>query len=117
MNDRPHAAELIEAVREFMERELLPTLSDARLKFQTLVAMDVLRLAQRESTSEEAALVAEWSLLSQEPRPETLTNLRRAIHEKNEELCHQIRQGEYVEEELLRLLREQIRLKREVIGR
>jgi hypothetical protein len=31
MNDRPSAAELVEAVRLFLEKELLPALSDQRL--------------------------------------------------------------------------------------
>ena len=45
MNDRPTAPELIEAVRAFLEAEVLPALGDnARLRFQTLVAVNVLAL-------------------------------------------------------------------------
>jgi hypothetical protein len=47
-HDRPDARELVEAVREFVERELLPTLSDQRLRFRTLVALNALGIAGRE---------------------------------------------------------------------
>jgi hypothetical protein len=51
MSDRPTAAELVEAAREFLEREVLPTLADHRLRFRTLVAINALGIAQRELTS------------------------------------------------------------------
>ena len=48
MTDRPHAAELVDAVREFLEQEVLPTLDDHRLRFRTLVAMNALAIAGRD---------------------------------------------------------------------
>ena len=48
MADRPTAPELVEAAREFLESEILPTLDDHRLKFRTLVAMNALAIARRE---------------------------------------------------------------------
>ena len=48
MSDRPTAPELVEAVREFLEREILPALADHRLKFRTLVALNALGIAERE---------------------------------------------------------------------
>jgi hypothetical protein len=53
MSDRPTAAELVEATREFLEREVLPTLDDHRLRFRTLVALNALGIAQRELDSDE----------------------------------------------------------------
>jgi hypothetical protein len=47
-HDRPTAPELVEAVREFLEAEVLPALDDHRLKFRTLVAINGLGIAQRE---------------------------------------------------------------------
>jgi hypothetical protein len=47
-HDRPTPQELVEAVREFLEREILPTLDDHRLKFRTLVAINGLGIAERE---------------------------------------------------------------------
>jgi hypothetical protein len=48
MSDRPTAAELIEAVSEFLSTEVLPTAADHRLKFRTLVALNALAIAYRE---------------------------------------------------------------------
>ena len=51
MPDRPSAAELIEAVFEFLAGEVLPTADDQRLRFRTLVAMNALGIARRELES------------------------------------------------------------------
>jgi hypothetical protein len=51
MPDRPNAAELIEAVFEFLAGEVLPAADDHRLKFRTLVAMNALGIASREIAS------------------------------------------------------------------
>jgi len=60
MSDRPNTAELVEAVREFLEREILPVLEDHRLRFRTLVAMNALGIAQRElASTEQPALTDE----------------------------------------------------------
>jgi hypothetical protein len=64
-HDRPDARELVEAVREFVERELLPTLDDHRLRFRTLVALNALGIAERE--------------LAELPRPEPDPELARRI--------------------------------------
>ncbi len=48
MSDRPAAPELVEAVREFLEGEILPAVGDHRLKFRTLVAINALGIALRE---------------------------------------------------------------------
>lgn len=47
--DRPTAGELADAVRGFLEAEILPTLEDPRLRFRTLVAMNALGIVERES--------------------------------------------------------------------
>lgn len=48
MQDRPTTRELVEAARELFERELLPTITDPRLRFRTLVALNALGIAERE---------------------------------------------------------------------
>ena len=48
MPDRPTAAELVEAVWEFLSQEVLPNAKDHREKFRTLVAMNALAIARRE---------------------------------------------------------------------
>ena len=47
-HDRPTPQELAEAVREFLQEEILPILDDHRLKFRTLVAINGLGIAERE---------------------------------------------------------------------
>jgi hypothetical protein len=47
-HDRPTPQELAEAVREFLQDEILPILDDHRLKFRTLVAINGLGIAERE---------------------------------------------------------------------
>jgi hypothetical protein len=56
MPDRPDAAELIEAVFEFLAGEVLPTADDQRLRFRTLVAMNALGIARRELESDTVLL-------------------------------------------------------------
>lgn len=51
--DRPSAAELVEAVFEFLAEEVLPSAPDHRAKFRTLVAMNALTIARRELESDE----------------------------------------------------------------
>ena len=48
MSDRPTAPELVEATREFLEGEVLPALTDPRVRFRTLVAINALGITQRE---------------------------------------------------------------------
>ena len=51
--DRPDAAELVEAVFEFLAEEVLPNAPDHRAKFRTLVAMNALGIARRELEADE----------------------------------------------------------------
>jgi hypothetical protein len=72
-HDRPTPAELIEAVREFIEAEILPTVDDHRLRFRTLVAANALAIAGRELESGVAGGVGD----------EELAELTRRIREGN----------------------------------
>lgn len=47
MHGRPTAQELVDAVQEFLDREVLPA-AEGALRFQTLVASNVLRTVGRE---------------------------------------------------------------------
>jgi Domain of unknown function (DUF6285) len=87
-HDRPTAAELVAATREFLESEILPTLTDQRLRFRTLVAINALGIAQRDLESGE----------------ETLSR------EQLEELAQQIRSGD-IPDGTLELLREHVAAK------
>jgi hypothetical protein len=48
VSERPTAQELVEAIAEFLGGEILPTLTDRRLRFRTLVAMNALDIVHRE---------------------------------------------------------------------
>jgi hypothetical protein len=67
--DRPNALELIEAVTEFLAGEVLPTATDHRQKFRTLVALNALGIAYRELQSGEEPL-------SEEPLAELARRIR-----------------------------------------
>jgi aminoglycoside phosphotransferase (APT) family kinase protein len=82
-HDRPTPQELAEAVREFLQEEILPILDDHRLKFRTLVAISGLGIAEREL----------WA--TTEPR------------EQDWELARRIRAGD-VPENAVALLKEQV---------
>jgi hypothetical protein len=55
-HDRPTAAELVEAVFEFLAEEVLPAADDHRMKFRTRVAMNALAIARRELEAGETGL-------------------------------------------------------------
>ena len=102
MTDRPTAAELIDAVRHYLETELLPGLTDARLRFQTLIAANVLAIVGRELPAEEGLLREEWAWLSHllawsRPAPERLADLRQDVRAANVELCEKVRDGAFDE--------------------
>jgi hypothetical protein len=46
-HDEPSAAALVEAVREFLERDVMPA-TDGRLRYQARVAVNVLGMVERE---------------------------------------------------------------------
>ncbi len=84
-HDRPTPQELAEAVREFLQQEILPTLDDHRLKFRTLVAINGLGIAERE--------------LSATAQPDE--------REEDRELARRIRVGD-VPEDAVALLKERV---------
>ena len=48
MSERPTAQELAESILEFLAGEILPTITDPRLRFRLLVAMNALGIVYRE---------------------------------------------------------------------
>jgi Domain of unknown function (DUF6285) len=123
MNDLPTALELLAAARYFLEKDLIPTLSDARLKFQTLITANVLAIVERELQTEQAHLQAEYTELSgqlggMESAPTSLPAMRQAIYDANRHLCKQIRRGDHDDPlafcALLNLLRASVERKLQV---
>jgi hypothetical protein len=81
-HDRPTASELIESVREWLERDVLPSV-EGRLGFHTRVAMNSLDMVIRELESQETDHAVHADVLS---------SLGVA---SDEELAHRIREGHF----------------------
>ncbi|MGB8646767.1 MAG: DUF6285 domain-containing protein [Anaerolineae bacterium] len=100
MQDRPDARELVEAVGIFLQRELIPTIADPRLRFRALVAANVLSIVARELQEGSEPLHTEWERLTGllgkggSEAPATDRTLRDAVLELNRELAARIRAGE-----------------------
>jgi hypothetical protein len=58
-HDRPSPVELVTAVREFLDTEILRVVDDRRLRFRTLVASNALGIAERELVAREKATGSE----------------------------------------------------------
>lgn len=98
MQDRPTAPELLDAVREFIATELLPTLTDTRLRFRTLVAANLLDMLGRELALEPDLLRAEYTRLAallehHQPAPLDPRALAAAVTDQHATLCRLIRTG------------------------
>lgn len=97
MQDRPSAAELLAAIRGFLEDDLLPSL-EGRRRFHALVAANVLSILERELVHDEQHLRAEHArlagLLGAPEHVGTLAALRDALRELNAHLAERIRGGD-----------------------
>jgi hypothetical protein len=99
VQDRPTAQELLEAVRRFLEDDVVAAL-DGPTRFHARVAANVLAIVGRELADEESLLVAEWTRLAallERPSvtpPERLGALRTAVAEMTDALCARIRRGD-----------------------
>lgn len=97
MQDRPTRSELLDAVRRFIEEDLVPGL-EGRRKFLARVSANVLGIIDREIESESAHLAREWrdldALVGAEPMPADPAAAREGIARRTERLCERIRAGE-----------------------
>ncbi len=99
MQDRPDASELAQAVREFLETEILPTIEDPRLRFRALVAINGIGILERElalgPSYERREVEALVRLLGREdPIPDDQADLRSRARDLNRELALRIRRGD-----------------------
>ena len=109
MQDRPHAAELAQAVREFIETEVLPEIDDPRLRFRALVAANGLGILEREIALGVPLVRREVESLGRllghaHPPPEDLEELRRRAVDLNRELVLRVRAGNAPEGTLAHLV-------------
>ena len=109
MQDRPRASELAEAVREFIETEMLPTIDDPRLRFRALVAANGLGILERELALGAPLVRREVGALMRllghaDSVPDDLDELRRRASDLNHELSRRIRAGDPPEGTLAHLM-------------
>ncbi len=101
MYDRPSAAELIEAARQHLEMNVIPAVKDInhKLYFQTLVAVNVLRIVEREMALSTTHERAEWtrleSLLGERAQPDSREAWEAGLAQRNAALCLAIRAGHH----------------------
>lgn len=86
LDERPTATELIAAVADFLDREVAPTL-DGRLGFHAKVAVNALRIVERELAAGPSVVVAEHARLH------ALTNAEADLSTLNAVLAAKIRTG------------------------
>ena len=95
MQDNPTSQELLEAVTHFLSAEVVPTVTDPRMKFRALVAANVLHIVMRELEMGDALLQAEWhrldALMGDDAPGE---NLADEVAVMTGALCARIRQGQ-----------------------
>lgn len=98
MQDRPTYAELLDAVRHFLETDVVPRLEGPK-KFHARVAANVLAIVERELKLEDAQLRDEYTRLarlldSSQPAPTEREALRSAITTATKDLCARIAAGQ-----------------------
>lgn len=101
MTDRPDLHALLDAVRLHLETNVVPsTRTDPRLYFQTLVALNLLKIAQRELIQGVELLRAEWNEINQLREeeiemPERENVLTSELNARRAALGTAIRNGKY----------------------
>jgi hypothetical protein len=101
MQDRPSHDELLAAIEEFLEQEILPSVDAAR-RFHTRVALNTLRIVRRELAHEDEQLRTELARLTRllsagDPAGDARLSLRACRHrvrELTDRLCDRIRAGD-----------------------
>jgi len=107
MQDRPTAAELLEALGDFM-RDRAENARDRWERFQFQVAANSLAIIKRELEMEDDFMRSEWrgldQLLGAESMPDGQTALAARLNERNAELSERIKRGDFDGEAEERLL-------------
>lgn len=99
MQSHPAMSELLDAVRDLIDRRMLPALSEPDLRYRARIAAHLLQVAQRELHGRTERLAAELGrldeLLGRAPRAagEDPGRLPDLVLEANRALCERIRAG------------------------
>lgn len=101
MYDQPTLDELLDAVRMHLEQHVVPAVrGDRKLYFQTLVAINVLKIAGRERDLSTGHMKAAWARFNalegvNAPLPARDRDAVSALKQREAALCGRIRAGEY----------------------
>ncbi|MCI0709476.1 MAG: DUF6285 domain-containing protein [Chloroflexi bacterium] len=101
MYDKPSLDELLAAVQVHLEENVIPAVKENRkLYFQTLVAINLLKVSQRELDLASGHLQAEWQRITglleiDKPFPIHLDAARAQLATFNAALIEKIRNGEF----------------------
>jgi hypothetical protein len=101
MYDRPNQNELLSAAIAHFETHVIPAIkADQRLYFQTLVAINVLKVAERELALGQTHFAAEWASLNKlegedAQLPSDLASAQAALEKRLSALCARVRAGDY----------------------
>lgn len=102
MQDRPTAAELLDATRDFVQGEVAAAVEERRLRFRALIAANLLAIVEREEALGHGQLAAEQVRLMEllghrrptDPVPRS-EQLGAEVAALSAELCRRIRSGEF----------------------
>lgn len=112
MQDRPTFDELLAAVENFLDTEIVPNVPGSR-GFHARVAANAIRIVRRELGLEDEQLAAEWAgldaILHATERPADRAALRADLRSRNEALCALIRDGGADEGEAARSVYKHVR--------
>lgn len=117
MVERPTNIELIITIRDFLQTELAPTLTDQRLRFRTLIAANLLAILEREmspAASREEAEKQRLAVLLELIAPSVDAQHASSRHERPLELalhqlCEAIRAGQCDDEPVRQALVDYLR--------
>jgi len=97
MQDRPSYDELLAAVEQFLDAEIVPNVPGSR-GFHARVAANAIRIVRRELQMEDEQLRAEWAgldaLLGPAEAPTTRRGRRDELRSRNAALAERIRAGD-----------------------
>lgn len=126
MYDKPQAQGILEAVRHHLESAIVPAVkADGGLYYQTLIAINMLKIAERELSLYHDHIQQEWADLNtvlnlEEPMPRDQSIALQAIAARQATLVELIERGDYdgdAEASLLTYLQANTRRQLEVIGK
>ncbi len=97
MQDRPNVSELLAAVQQFLNEEVVPTVT-GRTQFHARVAANVMDMICRELALASEQDLREWQgldrILGAEAKPDRAPDFQAALRHRTEDLCTRIQAGE-----------------------